>query len=282
MTLGSVLTLLGLSFDIWGVLLVFNEWQLAALPEQAKAHIETIQFFRNLRHRFTDEERAYHRDTVLQREIALSRIMGDAYETSFRQDNRDKYIKKGKILILIGFALQFSGALPLTAITWGDDAHRLADFITSQTGKMILAALGTSLVLSLPLISDRLRTAQQIRSCDKNFSGVWWSPFDSNSELLRMNIQSRKGKITGVINAREVDDSDTPFRERVPKYYHVQGDVEDGVAKIWVVEYAGTEPYASATASLTPEHGKLIWSLEPDPFIECLPKLEVLERIDTF
>jgi hypothetical protein len=39
-------------------------------------------------------------------------LMGDAYEISFRQDSRDEFMKNGKLLILIGFVLQFSGALP--------------------------------------------------------------------------------------------------------------------------------------------------------------------------
>ena len=66
-------------------MLVFNEWQLAALPEQAKAHIETIHFFRDFRRRFHEQDREYHRKA---RDCSNS-LMGDAYETSFRQDSRD-------------------------------------------------------------------------------------------------------------------------------------------------------------------------------------------------
>ncbi len=284
MTIGSLLSLLGLSFYIWGVLLVFNEWQLAALPEQAKAHVETIQFFRKLRGRFDDQDRAYHRETVLKREIALSRIMGDAYETSFRQDNRDAFMRKGKLLILIGFVLQFTGALPWTSISWREVALAAESLLVSRAGEAVLASVATAIILCLPLISDNFRVARKAKALDKTFTGVWWSPFNSNNDLLRMNILCDRGKIIGLINARELDDSGLQMIGDVPKYYQVRGAVEDGIAKLSIQEYAGTEPYAYAMADLTPDTSNLIWDLDPKhpDYIGWFRKREILERHNTF
>ena len=110
------------------------------------------------------------------------------------------------------------------------------------------------------------------------------APFNSSEELLRMNLLCRGGKITGVINASDLDQADIPFREIVPKSYHVRGAVENGIGRIWIQEYVGTEPYHSETVDLNPEDGNLIWKLDTNHsgYIRWFPKQQILERHNMF
>ena len=268
------LVVFGLVLDIWGVLLIIREWRLAVLGDRMHALKSDITFYRNLRHKFTQEEAANVQRARLSSELELGRILSEANELSGRYERREILMRRGRSFIVAGFVLQILGSIPISQLCpAGIETCILIGNREVIVWFSSLTMVGVC-VWGVIILYSRVRRKKLVVN-DEAFTGEFFSgeqQATAGLHFLRLNIKCTNGKIIGVTHPNSTEASE------VERFLEVAGSCGPEGAEIHVTDFAGSEPYPYARALLKLEGRALVWQLKDD-LIGGFPRLSTLRRL---
>lgn len=263
------LTVTGLTLDFCGVFILVKEWYFASLYDRSKALRSDIKFFRNLRHKFTPQEGENIQRQRRERELALARILAVTNDSDL-MNKRAGLVRWGLMLVLLGFALQFLGAIPTSILCAGSAQECLPALLVL----VIFSVAGTAYIAFLAT-GDIVRTTH--RAKDHAFTGEFFSDMRSNRsdhiDLLWLNLSCHRGAIIGLTRPNSID---TPTDDG---FLEILGAANDGIAEITITDYSSGEPYQYARVRLRSEGDTICWELLEDA-IGNFPTASRLSRLN--